>query len=59
MRRKDASDSQLILVRTAHSHGHTRRIRYPGDVTAVGRVTGVAMSIAEARESATKTSPLS
>jgi transcriptional regulator with XRE-family HTH domain len=46
--------SQLILVPTAHSHGHARRIRYPSDVTIVGRVTGVAMRIAEARESPTR-----
>jgi hypothetical protein len=51
--------SQLILVPTAHSHGHARRIRYPGDVTIVGRVTGVAMRIAEARENPIKASPLS
>ena len=51
--------SHLILVPTAHSHGHARRIHYPGDVTIVGRVTGVAMRIAEVRESPTKVSPLS
>src|SRR5580692_1841888 len=49
--------SQLILVPTAHSHGHARRIRYPGDVTVVGRVTGVAMRIAEVREGPARTSP--
>src|SRR5437879_13176876 len=51
--------SHLILVPTAHSHGHARRTHYPGDVTIVGRVTGAAMSIAEVRESPTKASPLS
>src|SRR6266576_3484181 len=50
--------SHSILVPTAHSHGHARRIHYPGDVTIVGRVTGVAMRIAELRESPTKVSPL-
>jgi hypothetical protein len=42
---------------TAHSRGHARRIRYPGDVTIVGRVTGVAMRIAEVREGPARTSP--
>jgi transcriptional regulator with XRE-family HTH domain len=43
--------SQLILVPTPHSRGQTRHIRYPGDATIVGRVTAIAMRIAEARES--------
>ena len=51
--------NRLILVPTAHSHGHVRHIQYPSDATIVGRVTGVAMRIAEARESPTKTSRLS
>jgi len=46
--------SQLILVPTAHGHAHARHIRYPGDATIVGRVTGVAMRIAEARENPVK-----
>jgi transcriptional regulator with XRE-family HTH domain len=46
--------SQLILVPTAQSPEHARQIRYPGDATIVGRVTGVAMRIAEARESPAK-----
>ncbi len=50
--------SQLILVPTAQSHGHTRHVRYPGDATIVGRVTAVAMRIAEARDSLIKGSPL-
>jgi hypothetical protein len=36
-----------------------RHIHYPGDATIVGRVTGVAMRIVEAREGPTRTSPLS
>jgi len=50
--------SQLILVPTAHSHGRARHIRYPGDATIVGRVTAVAMRIAETRDSPAKGSPL-
>lgn len=50
--------NQLILVPTAHSHAHARQIRYPGDATIVGRVTGVAMRIAESREISPRTSPL-
>lgn len=46
--------TQLILVPTSQSHGHARHIRYPGDATIVGRVTGVAMRIAEMRESSPK-----
>jgi len=45
---------QLILVPTAQSRGHARHVRYPGDATIVGRVTAVAMRIAEARDSSTK-----
>jgi transcriptional regulator with XRE-family HTH domain len=51
--------NQLILVPTPQSRGQARHIRYPGDATIVGRVTGVAMRIAETREGPTKTSPLS
>ena len=51
--------SQLILVPTPQSRGQARPIRYPGDATIVGRVTWVAMRIAEARQAPTKTSPLS
>ena len=50
--------SQLILVPTAQSRGHTRHVRYPGDATIVGRVTAITMRIAEVRESLTKGSPL-
>ena len=50
--------SQLILVPTPQSRGHARHIRYPGDATIVGRVTGVAMRIAEARDSSGKGIPL-
>jgi hypothetical protein len=51
--------NQLILVPTPRSRGQARHIRYPGDAIIVGRVTGVAMRIAETREGPTKTSPLS
>jgi hypothetical protein len=46
--------SQLILVPTPQSRGQVRHIRYPDDATIVGRVTAVAMRIAEARESSAK-----
>jgi transcriptional regulator with XRE-family HTH domain len=49
--------SQLILVPTAHSHANARHIRYPDDATIVGRVTGVAMRIAEMREASPKATP--
>jgi transcriptional regulator with XRE-family HTH domain len=50
--------SQLILVPTAHSHANARHIRYPDDATIVGRVTGVAMRIAEMRDVSAKTAPV-
>jgi len=50
--------SQLILVPTPQSRGQARHIRYPDDATIVGRVTAVAMRIAEARDSSMKGSPL-
>jgi transcriptional regulator with XRE-family HTH domain len=49
--------SQLILVPSAQSRGHARQVRHPEDVTIVGRVTGVTMSIAEACGSSPKTPP--
>lgn len=49
---------QLILVPTPQSQGRARHLRYPGDATIVGRVTAVAMRLAEARESPRKGSPL-
>jgi hypothetical protein len=39
--------NQLILVPTPQSRGQARHIRYPGDATIVGRVTAVAMRVAE------------
>jgi transcriptional regulator with XRE-family HTH domain len=50
--------SQLILVPTAQSRGHARHVCYPADATIVGRVTAVAMRIAEARDSSIKGSPV-
>jgi len=50
--------SQLILVPTPQSRGQARHIRYPDDATIVGRVTAVAMRIAEARDSSAKGVPL-
>jgi integrase len=49
---------QLILVPTPQSRGQARHIRYPDDATIVGRVTAVAMRIAEARESSAKRASL-
>ena len=49
--------SQLILVPTPQSRGQARHIRYPDDATIVGRVTAVAMRIAEARDSSGKGVP--
>jgi hypothetical protein len=46
--------SQLILVPTPQSRAQARHIRYPDDATIVGRVTAVAMRIAEARDSSVK-----
>ena len=43
-------DGQLILVPTPQSHRHARHVRYPVDATIVGRVTAVAMRIAEERD---------
>ena len=51
--------SQLILVPTPQSRGQAKHIRYPDDAIIVGRVTAVAMRIAETREAPAKTSPLS
>ena len=51
--------SQLILVPTPQSRGQARHIRYPHDATIVGRVTAVAMRIAEARDTAVKGAPVS
>jgi hypothetical protein len=45
---------QLILVPTPQSRGQARHIQYPDDATIVGRVTAVAMRIAEARDSSEK-----
>jgi len=45
---------QLILVPTPQSRGQARHIQYPDDATIVGRVTAVAMRIAEARDSSAK-----
>jgi transcriptional regulator with XRE-family HTH domain len=50
--------SQLILVPTPQSRGQAKHIRYPDDATIVGRVTAVAMRIAEARDSSAKGVPL-
>lgn len=41
-------DSDLILVPSHESGRHARHIRYPNDVTVVGRVTALSMRIAEA-----------
>jgi hypothetical protein len=46
--------SQLILAPTPQSRGQPRHVRYPDDATIVGRVTAVAMRIAEARDSSAK-----
>src|SRR5258708_39687406 len=48
--------SQLILVPTPQSRAQARHIRYPDDATIVGRVTAVAMRIAEARDSSGQSS---
>jgi len=50
--------SQLILVPTPQSRAQARHIRYPDDATIVGRVTAVAMRIAEARDNSAKGVPL-
>jgi len=42
--------NEVILVPTAQSRAHARRVGYSGDATIVGRVTGVTMSIAEPYE---------
>ena len=41
-------DSDLILVPSHESGRHARHVRYPNDVTIVGRVTALSMRIAEA-----------
>ena len=41
-------DSDLILVPSRESGRHARHVRYPKDVTIVGRVTAVSMRIADA-----------
>jgi hypothetical protein len=48
--------SQLILVPTPQSRAQARHIRYPDDATIVGRVTAVAMRIAEARDNSAQSS---
>jgi hypothetical protein len=50
--------SQLILVPTPQSRGQARHVRYPDDATIVGRVTAVAMRIAEGRDNSAKAVPL-
>jgi hypothetical protein len=51
--------SELILIPTPQSRGQARHIRCPDDATIVGRVTAVAMRIADARDSSAKGASLS
>lgn len=41
-------DGDLILVPSRESGRHARHVRYPNDVTVIGRVTALSMSIIEA-----------
>src|SRR6185437_16038487 len=40
-------DNDLILVPSRESGRHARHIRYPNDVTIVGRVTAISMRLVE------------